>query len=103
MSTLHLPHRRERRPSRDPFFDNAKLLLVTLVVVGHAWTLMPDAPASFPAYAFLYSWHVPAFVIVTGYLSRGFTCDRAGLHKLLRTVVAPYLVFETLLALFRVN
>ena len=92
------------RPSaRDPFLDNAKLLLVMLVVVGHAWVLMPDAPSSFPAYTFLYAWHVPAFVIVTGYLSRSFTYSRANLRRLATTVVAPYLVFETLIALFRIT
>ena len=92
------------RPSaRDPFLDNAKLLLVMLVVVGHAWVLMPDAPSSFPAYTFLYAWHVPAFVIVTGYLSRSFTYSRANLRRLVTTVVAPYLVFETLIALFRMS
>ena len=26
---------------RDPWFDNAKMALVVLVVVGHAWTLLP--------------------------------------------------------------
>ncbi|RYU15772.1 hypothetical protein ETU37_01260 [Nocardioides iriomotensis] len=88
--------------SRDPFFDNAKLLLVTLVVIGHAWVMMPDAPSSFPAYTFLYAWHVPAFVIVTGYLSRSFRFTRPHLRKLVTTVVAPYLVFETLLATFRI-
>lgn len=92
-----------RPVSRDPFFDNAKLILVTLVVIGHAWVLFPDAPSSFPAYTFLYAWHVPAFVIVTGYLSRSFTYSRPHLRKLLTTVVAPYLVFETLLAVFRIS
>ena len=95
-------HRRERRTSRDPFFDNAKLLLVTLVVVGHSWTLLPDVSTSSPVYVFLYLFHVPAFVLVTGYLSRSFTFTRANLRKLLTTVVAPYVVFETLLAAFRV-
>ena len=28
-------------------------------------------------YDFLYAWHVPAFVFVTGYLSRSFTCEPA--------------------------
>ncbi len=88
--------------SRDPFFDNAKLLLVMLVVVGHSWVLMPDAPSSFPAYTFLYTWHVPAFVLVTGYLSRSFTFTAANLRRLATTVVAPYLVFETLIGLFRI-
>ena len=40
-------------------------------------------------------------MLVTGYLSRSFTYTRANLRKLLTTVVVPYLVFETLLALFR--
>jgi fucose 4-O-acetylase-like acetyltransferase len=87
--------------ARDPFFDNAKLLLVTLVVVGHSWTLLPDVSTSSPVYVFLYAFHVPAFVLVTGYLSRSFRFTRANLRRLVNTVVAPYLVFETLLALFR--
>ena len=62
--------------SRDPFFDNAKLLLVTLVVVGHSWNLLPAASTSSPVYTFLYAWHVPAFVLVTGYLSRSFSFTR---------------------------
>ncbi len=90
------------RRSRDPFFDNAKLLLVMLVVVGHSWVLMPDAPQQFPAYTFLYAWHVPAFVVVTGYLSRSFRFTRSHLRRLVTTVAAPYFVFEALLALFRV-
>jgi len=90
-----------RAASRDPFFDNAKLLLVTLVVVGHAWNLLPAANTSTPVYTFLYAWHVPAFVLVTGYLSRSFTFSRRNLHKLVTTVVVPYLLFETLLSLFR--
>ncbi len=89
------------RRSRDPFFDNAKMLLVTMVVVGHAWTLFPDTPGASPVYHFLYVWHVPAFVVVTGYLSRSFTFTRPNLRKLLTTVVVPYFVVETLLALFR--
>ncbi len=87
--------------SRDPWLDNVKMVLVTLVVVGHSWTLLPDVSTSSPVYVFLYSFHVPAFVLVTGYLSRSFTFTRRNLHKLVTTVVVPYLVFETLLALFR--
>jgi fucose 4-O-acetylase-like acetyltransferase len=54
------------------------------------------------AYDFLYLWHVPAFVFVTGYLSRSFTWSRQRLVALVRTVVVPYILFETALALFRV-
>jgi fucose 4-O-acetylase-like acetyltransferase len=87
---------------RDPWFDNAKMALVTLVVVGHSWTLLPHNVVNDQAYDFLYYWHVPAFVFVTGYLSRSFTWSSARLVALVRTVVVPYVLFETALALFRV-
>jgi fucose 4-O-acetylase-like acetyltransferase len=91
------------RPDRDPWFDNAKILLVVLVVVGHSWTLLPDVAAYDRLYDWLYLWHVPAFVLVTGYLSRTFTWSRRHLRRLVTTVLLPYLVFEGLLALFRVH
>jgi len=87
---------------RDPWLDNAKMALVTLVVLGHAWTLLPQTGVNEVLYDALYAWHVPAFVFVTGYLSRSFTYSSTRMWHLLRTVVVPYLVFECLLALFRV-
>ena len=88
--------------ARDPWFDNAKMALVTLVVVGHAWTLLPDTGMVEHLYDFLYAWHVPAFVFVTGFLSQRFAYTRTRTWQLFRTVVVPYLVFETALGLFRV-
>lgn len=86
---------------RDPWLDNAKMVLVTLVVVGHSWTLLPTTTAGSALYDFLYLWHVPAFVMVTGYLSRSFTWSRRHLSRLLTTVAVPYLIFEGALAAFR--
>jgi fucose 4-O-acetylase-like acetyltransferase len=88
---------------RDPWFDNAKMALVTLVVLGHAWTLLPADAVTGHVYDFLYAWHVPAFVFVTGYLSRKFAWTRVRMWQLFRTVVVPYLVFECALALYRVH
>ncbi|WP_395656115.1 acyltransferase family protein [Nocardioides sp.] len=88
--------------ARDPLLDNAKMALVLLVVLGHSWTLLPHSDVTDHLYDFLYAWHVPAFVFVTGYLSRGFVYSRARLWTLVRTVVVPYLLFETALALFRI-
>ena len=97
------PEQSSGRPAsrRDPYFDNAKMLLVTLVVVGHSWTLLPDSLARHWFYDFLYLWHVPAFVLVTGYLSRSFTWSRRNLSRLVTTVAVPYVVFESALAAFR--
>lgn len=86
---------------RDPWFDNAKMTLVTLIVVGHAWVLLPKNTSTEWLYDFLYSWHVPAFVIITGYLSRSFTWEPRRLWSLFKTVVVPYVIFEALLAAFR--
>ncbi len=88
--------------TRDPWFDNAKMALVLLVVVGHAWTLLPGTAFNDTIYDGLYAWHVPAFVFVTGYLSRWFRWERARMSRLVRTVVVPYVIFETFLALFRI-
>jgi len=88
---------------RDPWFDNAKMALVLLVVVGHAWTLLPRNGLNDHLYDFLYAWHVPAFVLVTGYLSRSFTYAPHRLWQLVRTVVVPYVLFECALALFRIH
>jgi len=88
--------------ARDPWFDNAKMALVLLVVVGHSWTLLPHTTLNDHLYDFLYAWHVPAFVLVTGYLSRSFSYEPRRLWQLVRTIVVPYVVFECALALFRI-
>ena len=92
--------RTSARPARDPWLDNSKFVLVALVVVGHAWTLAADAQH---LYTWLYLWHVPAFVLVTGYLSRSFRFTRRHLRRLAATVVFPYVLFEGLFALLRIQ
>src|SRR4051812_14294974 len=86
---------------RDPWFDNIKMTLIVLVVVGHAWAMLPASRATDWTYDFLYSWHMPAFAIVTGYLSRSFAWTPKKLWGLVCTVAVPYFVFEAALAYFR--
>jgi fucose 4-O-acetylase-like acetyltransferase len=89
------------RPTRDPWFDNAKMLLIILVVLGHTWSQMPPTTAGSWAYDFVYPWHMPAFVLVTGFLSRSMTWEPRRLLTLLRTVAVPYLIFESALLVFK--
>jgi fucose 4-O-acetylase-like acetyltransferase len=89
--------------TRDPWLDNLKMTLVTLVVVGHALTLMPNEPLTEQVYDFFYYWHMPAFVLVSGYLSRGFSWSRKSLTGLLTGIALPYFLFEWLLVMFRVH
>ncbi len=77
--------------------------LVTLVVVGHLLALLPvDGPGG-RLYDFVYLWHMPAFVFVSGYLSRGFRFTSARLWQLVTTLLVPYLVFEGALGWFRIH
>jgi len=91
-----------RRPTRDPWFDNAKMALVTLVVIGHGMMVLEPNALNNHIYDFLYAWHMPAFVMVTGYLSRTFAYSRTRLWRLVRSVAVPYVLMEAALGLFRV-
>ncbi len=86
---------------RDPWFDNAKMTLIILVVIGHSWTLLPHDTWDDWTYDFLYFWHIPAFVLVTGYLSASFEWTRPRMFSLVTTVAVPYVIFEGALVWFR--
>jgi fucose 4-O-acetylase-like acetyltransferase len=87
--------------TRDPWLDNIKMTLVTLVVIGHSWGLLGATSLDLHLYDFLYYWHIPAFVLITGHLSRSFTWDRRHFSSLFTTIVLPYLIFELALLRFR--
>ena len=90
--------------SRDPWLDNVKMVLVTLVVAGHAIGLIErDTLGRHWVYDFLYLWHIPAFVFVSGYLSKSFEWDRRRMKALLYTLLIPYLIFEPALYYYRVH
>ncbi|MDT0183703.1 acyltransferase family protein [Microbacterium sp. ARD31] len=87
--------------SRDPWLDNVKMVLVTLVVVGHAIGLVEATDGSHWVYDFIYLWHIPAFVFVSGYLSKSFEWDRRRMKSLVYTLAIPYLIFEPALFYYR--
>lgn len=86
---------------RDPWLDNAKMVLVTIVVVGHAIVLLPTSDLEQQAYDFIYYFHIPVFVLVTGYLSRSFRYTPRHLWSLVTTLVVPYVLFSYVMAYFR--
>lgn len=88
-------------PTRDPYFDNARFLLVALVVAGHAIEpLIEEARWLKAGFLLVYAFHVPAIAFVAGHFSRASlgTREFAGLC---RSVLAPYAVFQALYVLFR--
>ncbi|RNL84653.1 hypothetical protein EFW17_11935 [Halostreptopolyspora alba] len=84
---------------RDALLDNAKFLLIVLVFVGHAIEPTTETRLAEALYFWIYLFHMPAFVLISGYLSRSFDGSGRRVDKLLTTVVAPYLVFWGIYAL----
>ena len=81
---------------REPYWDNAKGVLVTFVVLGHS--IQPSAAGGVVLadvlYRVVYLFHMPAFVFVTGVLTAELTARRAG--RLVTTVLVPYVIFQVL-------
>lgn len=79
---------------RDPYLDNVKFVLIALVVVGHSLVPTLDADSNRALYIFIYTFHMPLFVLISGYLSRNFWNSNAKTNKLVDTFLVPYVIVE---------
>lgn len=87
---------------RDSFFDNAKYLAIVLVAMGHAWEpLKGDSRILEGVYTVVYTFHMPAFIIISGFFSRSFDMRPDRLKRLITGVAVPYVLFETAYPLFK--
>jgi fucose 4-O-acetylase-like acetyltransferase len=86
---------RPARRSRDPFFDNAKFMAIVLVVAGHSIVDLRDVRLAHALYLFVYTFHMPVFIVITGYFSRNFTFSGGKARKLITNLGVPYVIFET--------
>ncbi|MGX1545101.1 acyltransferase family protein [Streptomyces adustus] len=95
--------RPQNRPKqRDSFFDNAKYLAIVLVAVAHSWEpLKGDSRILQGAYMVVYAFHMPAFIIISGFFSRSFDARPDRLKRLVTGVLVPYVLFETAYPLFK--
>lgn len=87
-------------PGRDIRIDNFKGLLIVAVVVGHALEpVLGTAAASRIAYAWIYSFHMPMFVLVSGYLTTPrLPADRV--RGIVARLVVPYGILQVIYLLF---
>ncbi|MFP3988978.1 acyltransferase family protein [Streptomyces sp. E11-3] len=87
---------------RDAFFDNAKYLAIVLVALGHAWEpLRDDSRAAAALYITVYTFHMPAFIVISGYFSRSFDASPDRLKRLVTGIAVPYVVFEVAYTFFK--
>jgi len=89
-----------RRKERDPFFDNAKFMAILLVVIGHSLAYRLHVPMAKGLYMFIYMFHMPVFIVITGYFSRNWTFAGGKARKLITNVGVPYVVFEIAYSLY---
>ncbi len=87
---------------REAFFDNAKYLAIVLVAMGHAWEpLRDDSRAAAALYNTVYTFHMAAFIVISGYFSRSFEARPEQVRRLVTGIAVPYVVFEVAYTLFK--
>lgn len=85
------------KKERDYLFDNYKVILIFLVVVGHF--IQPaygDSPLISALKWMIVSFHMPAFIFISGYFSKRDVPVSVSVRKL----AIPYLVYEAIYFLF---
>nr|WP_202454860.1 acyltransferase family protein [Streptomyces sp. SID8367] len=91
-----------RPKQRDAFFDNAKYLAIVFVAMGHSWEPLTDRSRAAEAlYMVVYTFHMPAFIIISGYFSRSFDASPHKLKRLITGVAVPYVLFEIAYTFFK--
>ena len=86
--------------ARDAYYDNAKFLLIFLVVLGHfIQSYIQDHKFIFTLYTTIYLFHMPAFILISGYFAKGF--HRKGyVGNLIKKIIGPYLIFQGIYSIY---
>lgn len=80
---------------RNFFLDNAKFFLILLVVFGHL--LQPITKYNrwiYELYLLIYSFHMPAFIYISGYFSKSFLEKDQPIKDSFYKLIIPYIVFQ---------
>lgn len=80
---------------REAFFDNAKFILIFFVVFGHMIQPFTDTKAIEVIYHFIYAFHMPAFILLSGFFAKGIG-HFGYVWNLFRKLIIPYLIFQLL-------
>lgn len=79
---------------RSYFFDNAKFILIFFVVFGHLLrTFINDNETIYAIYKTIYTFHMPAFVLISGFFAKGIY-KKGYVLQLVKKLIGPYLIFQ---------
>ena len=91
------------QPNRDYQLDNIKGLMIFFVIFAHAISNLykgwSDNLITKYLYYFIYSFHMPVFIFISGYLSKRKTDYDTYIVKAIKSCLVPYLVFNILYGL----
>ncbi|ANS75423.1 fucose 4-O-acetylase [Paenibacillus yonginensis] len=80
----------------ESYFLNLRFLLIVCVFVGNAIEpLITRMPGLHAVYVWIFTFHMPLFVFVTGYFAKSNLRGRAG-TKVLAQIALQYLIFQSL-------
>jgi len=82
--------------TRTPLWDNARFLIIALVVVGHGVQRQSyDSDLAYGIYLVIYSFHMPLMLLLAGWFSRE-VLDGDRLKRIVGDLVVPYVIFQTI-------
>lgn len=85
---------------RTAYFDNAKWILIFLVVFGHMiQPFITESKAIHTLYTWMYTFHMPAFIFLAGFFAKG-AGDFKFIGKLAKKLIIPYIIFQILYTVF---
>ncbi|WP_291653745.1 acyltransferase family protein [Clostridium sp.] len=82
----------EKLKKRNYLLDNLKVILIFFVVFGHVIEYyIKDNSTLRIVYIFIYIFHMPLFIFISGYLSKNFYRMK---RKAIRNLLIPYIIFN---------
>ncbi|GAA1753462.1 acyltransferase family protein [Aeromicrobium alkaliterrae] len=84
---------------RVAYLDNARYWVMLLVVVGHSLTEFVVMDSARGVYTWIYAFHMPLFILISGYTARHYVGDVKQIRRIVSTLVVPYLIVELSLQL----
>lgn len=86
---------------REYFFDNAKFILILLVVLAHAISpLKTDMPKVKTLWTVINTLHMPCLIIISGYFAKGYIKNGVVKTQRLVTYIVYYLAAQLAVSLF---
>ncbi len=79
---------------RVAYLDNARYWVMLLVVIGHSLTQFVAMDSARGVYVWIYAFHMPFFILISGYTARRYMGDARQVRRIVSTLVVPYLIIE---------